>query len=150
MVWIDCGCAVEGYWSDYSRAGVVGGPSERQRAAQRAVHEITRDTVEAIEPGASIASVAERSEAAVESLDVPVTAALSRQAGRIGHALGLQVTELPSLNPTSERTFRPGMVVTVEPAIATEYGTFHVEENVAVTETGARTLSDERWRLRSL
>lgn len=150
MVWIDCGCAVDGYWSDYSRAGVIGGPSDRQREAQQAIHEITRDTVDAIEPGASIATVSRQAEAAVQALDLPVTAYLSEQAGRIGHALGLQVTELPSLSANTDRSFEPGMVVTVEPAVATDYGTFHVEENVVVTTDGTRTLSADRWRLRTI
>jgi Xaa-Pro aminopeptidase len=150
MVWIDCGCAVDGYWSDYSRAGVVGGASARQREAQRAVRELTREAVAAIEPGVTMSSVARRAEGAIESLDLPVTDRVSRRAGRMGHGLGLQVTELPSLCADTDRTFEPGTVVTVEPAFATAYGTFHVEENVVVTDTGSRTLSDDRWRLRSV
>jgi Xaa-Pro aminopeptidase len=42
------------------------------------------------------------------------------------------------------------MVLTVEPAFATEYGTFHVEANVVVTEDGTRTLSRSPWELRSI
>lgn len=150
MVWIDGGCAVDGYFSDYSRAGVVGGPSDRQREAQRAVHRITREAVDAIAPGVPISGVARKAEASVEALDLPVTAKLSRLAGRVGHSLGLQVTELPSLVLESEGTFEPGMVLTVEPAFATGYGTFHVEANVVVTETGTRTLSESPWRLRTI
>jgi Xaa-Pro aminopeptidase len=150
MVWIDGGCAVDGYFSDYSRAGVVGGASERQREAQRAVHRITEAAVDAIEPGVPMSRVAREADAAVDDLDLPVTAHLSRLAGRVGHSLGLQVTELPSLNAESEGTFEPGMVVTVEPAFATEYGTFHVEANVVVTEDGTRTLSASPWELRAV
>ncbi len=60
------------------------------------------------------------------------------------------MTELPSLGTRTEGTFRPGMVVTVEPAFATEYGTFHVEANVVVTDEGTRTLSSSPWRLRTI
>jgi Xaa-Pro aminopeptidase len=150
MVWIDGGCAVDGYFADYSRAGVVGGPSERQREAQEAVERITREAVEAIEPGAPMAAVARGAEAAVDALDLPTTARLSRLAGRVGHSLGRQVTELPSLDAGSTRTFEPGMVLTVEPAFATAYGTFHVEANVAVTERGTRTLSTGPGGLRTI
>jgi Xaa-Pro aminopeptidase len=150
MVWIDGGCAVDGYFSDYSRAGVVGGPSERQREAQRAVHRITRETVDAIEPGVPMSGVAREADAAVDDLDLPATAHLSRLAGRVGHSLGLQVTELPSLNAESGGTFEPGMVLTVEPAFATGYGTFHVEANVVVTEDGTRTLPRGPWELRTI
>ena len=141
MVWIDGGCAVDGYFADYSRAGVVGGPSERQREAQTEVERITREALRAIEPGVPIAAVARGAEAAIDALDLPITRRLSRLAGRVGHSLGLQVTELPSLYPGTDVRFEPGMVITVEPAFATAYGTFHVEANVAVTERGTRTLS---------
>lgn len=42
------------------------------------------------------------------------------------------------------------MVVTVEPAFATGYGIFHLEENVVVTESSVRKLTPDEWRLRSL
>ncbi|MEF8840268.1 MAG: M24 family metallopeptidase [Haloarculaceae archaeon] len=150
MVWIDGGCAVDSYFSDFSRAGVVGGPSERQREAQRAAHRITHEAVETIAPGVPMSRVASEAEAALDALDLPITARLSRLAGRVGHSLGRQVTELPSLDAGSEGTFRPGMVVTIEPAFATGYGTFHVEVNVVVTEEGTRTLSSSPWRLRTI
>jgi Xaa-Pro aminopeptidase len=97
-----------------------------------------------------MADVAREAEAALDGLDLPVTARLSRLAGRIGHSLGLQVTELPSLHTGSDRTFRSGMVLTVEPAFATDYGTFHVEANLVVTEDGTRTLSSSPERLRTI
>lgn len=150
MVWIDGGCAVDGYFSDFSRAGVVGGPTERQRGAQRAAHRITTEAVEAIEPGVRISAVARAAETAVDGLDLPITARLSRLAGRVGHSLGLQVTELPSIGTGTDGTFEPGMVLTVEPAFATAYGTFHVEANVVVTGEGTRTLSGSPWGLRTI
>jgi len=150
MVWIDGGCAVDGYFSDFSRAGVAGGPDDRGREAQRAVHRITREAVESIEPGVPMSRVAGAAEAAIDDLDLPIASRLSRLAGRVGHSLGLQVTELPSLDPGTDGTFEPGMVLTVEPAFATAYGTFHVEANVLVTESGTRTLSGSPWRLRTI
>jgi len=150
MVWIDGGCAVDGYFSDFSRAGVVGGPSRRQREAQRAVRRITRHAVDAIEPGVSTSEVASEADTAIDDLDLPTTAHLSRLAGRVGHSLGLQVTELPSLGAGNDGTFEPGMVLTVEPAFATDYGTFHVETNVVVTGDGTRTLPASPRELRTI
>jgi len=34
------------------------------------------------------------------------------------------------------------MVITVEPGVATEYGTFHAEENVVVTPDGFEVISE--------
>ena len=44
------------------------------------------------------------------------------------------MTEPPHLGLHDDTVFSAGMVVTVEPGIATEYGTFHIEENVVVRE----------------
>ena len=35
----------------------------------------------------------------------------------------------------------PGMVITIEPGVATEFGVFHVEQDVLVTESGHEVLS---------
>ena len=47
MVWIDGGCAVDGYFADSSRAGVVGGPGARP-GGRRAD---TCEAIDVIEPG---------------------------------------------------------------------------------------------------
>jgi Xaa-Pro aminopeptidase len=154
MVWMDAGCTCEGYHSDFSRAGVVGGATDVQRRTQERVHAVTIKTVRAIRPGARVADLAARCTAALEGLDLPaapaVTSSISGLAGRIGHGLGLATTEWPSINEESEVVLEAGMVITVEPGLATTYGTFHIEENVAVTETGVELLSTCDWRLRDL
>jgi Xaa-Pro aminopeptidase len=147
MVWLDCGCSVGGYWSDFSRAGVVGGPSDRQIETHRAIHDITRTAIAEMEPGRPISEVARICNDAIDDLDHPITAYTSHQAGRVGHGVGKQVTEPPSVSETDRTVLEPGMVLTVEPAVATDYGTFHVEENVVVTDDGADRLTPDRWTL---
>jgi Xaa-Pro aminopeptidase len=36
----------------------------------------------------------------------------------------------------------PGMVITIEPGVATEYGTFQAEEDLIVTAEGCEVLSE--------
>jgi Xaa-Pro dipeptidase len=50
-------------------------------------------------------------------------------------------TELPHVAEEDETVLEPGMILTVEPGVATPYGIFHVEENVVVTEEGHEVLS---------
>ena len=76
-----------------------------------------------------------------------MTTPLSTLAGRIGHGLGLDVTELPHVAEHDPTVLEPGMVITVEPGVATAYGTFHVEENALVTEAGCEVLSRSPWEL---
>jgi Xaa-Pro aminopeptidase len=59
----------------------------------------------------------------------------------LGHGIGLQTHEAPSLNATSESILRPGMVLTVEPGLYRR-GSYGIrwENMVLVTEDGARVL----------
>ena len=62
--------------------------------------------------------------------------------GRYGHGLGLQLTEGLSFIEWDETPLAEGMVLTLEPGIATAEGRIIVhEENIVVTEDGARALS---------
>jgi len=150
MVWMDCGCAIDGYWSDFGRAGVVGGPSAEQKEAQRAIREITQIGVEMVRPGVPVAEIAQRCNEALKALDLPITSNISGLADRVGHGLGMNITELPSLNEEDSTVLEPGMIVTIEPGVATEYGTFHIEENVLVTDEEPRVLSSPHWQLWSI
>lgn len=142
FVWMDSGCTAGGYWSDFGRAGVVGGPTAEQRDAQARIHDITMLGVDAIRPGITTGEVAHRCNEALTRLDLPVTSCVSDLAARVGHGLGLMTTELPHVAEDDETVLEPGMILTVEPGVATPFGIFHVEENVLVTAQGHEVLSN--------
>jgi Xaa-Pro dipeptidase len=141
MVWIDAGCAVCGYWSDFSRAAVVGEPSAEQCRAQETIHQITWEAVQKVRPGTSASQLAQACKTRLAKLDFVITSSISGLASRVGHGVGLDVTEPPHIAEYDETVLEPGMVITLEPGVATEYGTFHVEENVLVTPEGCEVLS---------
>jgi Xaa-Pro aminopeptidase len=141
MVWMDAGCRVAGYWSDYSRAGVAGQPTDLQKQVQVEVATITKDAVAHIRPGVRCSDVARYALARLGELPVAVTSSLAERAGRVGHGIGLTMTEPPHLGVHDDTVFAPGMAITVEPGIATEFGTFHVEENVVVRDGPCELLS---------
>ena len=65
--------------------------------------------------------------------------------GRMGHGLGLQLTELFSNNATDEQPLSPGVVMTLEPGMlipGSETLMIVHEEDIVVTEDGAEWLSD--------
>jgi Xaa-Pro dipeptidase len=141
LVWMDAGCRVAGYWSDYSRAAVMGEPSALQTQAQEAIHEITMAAVQQVRPGLRCSQIAQFCLDRLTGLPFPITSSIALRAGRIGHGIGLNMTEPPHLSLQDETLLQPGMIVSIEPGVATEYGTFHVEENVVVREHGCELLS---------
>lgn len=136
MLWLDAGAIVNNYWADYSRAGVVGGPSAEQRAMQQVVNELTQRGVDMVRPGVAVADIARACYAGLERLG-----RATNLAGRIGHGVGLCVTEPPHVATYDPTILEPGMVITVEPGIITDYGAFHIEQNVLVTRDGCEVLS---------
>jgi Xaa-Pro aminopeptidase len=147
MVWVDSGCQVSGYWSDFSRAAVLGAATCEQRDLQTAIHEATMAGVALARTGVPVAEIAAAAEERLQQLAVPITAHISGLAGRSGHGVGLDVTEPPSIAATDRSVLEAGMVITVEPGVATSFGTFHVEEQILVTDTKPDILSASPWAL---
>ena len=136
MLWLDAGAIFNGYWADYSRAGVVGGPTAEQLAMQQVVNELTAQGVAMVRPGVPVADIARACYAGLERLGRKTNVA-----GRIGHGVGLHITEPPHVATYDPTVLEPGMVITVEPGIITDYGAFHIEQNLLVTRDGCEVLS---------
>ena len=141
MVWADSGCSVDGYWSDFGRGAVIGPASAAQRELQTKVHEITMTGVDLARPGASTGDIARAVNARMSQLGAPITSSISELAGRIGHGVGLDITEPPHVSETDATTLEAGMVITIEPGVATDYGIFHIEEQILVTDGVPEVLS---------
>jgi Xaa-Pro aminopeptidase len=141
LLWLDAGCNVGGYWSDFSRGAVVGGPSDAQRHAAGVINRITQTVVDAMRPGVEVGALGALANRLIEESGLRWTSIISGLAQRVGHGLGMNVTEPPSIAPYDHTPIQPGMVLTMEPGVATDHGIFHHEENVLVTATGVEILS---------
>jgi Xaa-Pro aminopeptidase len=69
----------------------------------------------------------------------------------LGHGIGLEVHEGPTLSPRSEVILTPGMVFTIEPGIyVPELGGVRIEDTVLLTNDGYRSLTSVPKTLRTL
>jgi Xaa-Pro dipeptidase len=145
---IDAGCRVSGYFCDFNRNFCVGRIPDISRRADDLLWQATQAGIEAARPGATAADVWY---AVAQVLDRGLEAIGGRRtrSGRMGHGIGLRLTEPPSVHPEDTTVLVPGMVITVEPSaefeIVTLAGTakrmlIH-EENLVVTYDGPQLLS---------
>jgi Xaa-Pro aminopeptidase len=68
---------------------------------------------------------------------------------RVGHGLGLDVHEDPSLDPGSATVLEPGMVFTIEPGVYLPgWGGVRIEDDIVVEAGGCRVLSNADRGLR--
>lgn len=134
---IDTGAVRDGYFSDFDRNWAFGHASEQTKAAYRATYEATTKGFEAARPGSTTSDIYNAMWSVLEA-----NGALGNDVGRLGHGLGIELTERPSHTATDNTTLRPGMVLTLEPGMVYAPGKSMVhEENIVITEDGAEWLS---------
>jgi len=141
FIYIDCGCSIAGYWCDFDRCGVVGKPSQKQKDAQQYAQETTRLGVEMIRPGASTRQIAQACNEKMARFPYSITSDIGFLAARIGHGIGISALEPPNMSEDEDTLLEPGMVITIEPGVATDFGVFHIEQDVLVTQNGHEVLS---------
>jgi len=134
---VDVGCRLERYCSDQTRSFWVGNsPDPVFTADLEMTKEAQRRAIQSIRPGVKCAEVYT---AARKYLDECGVGQLFTHG--LGHGVGLQTHEGPSLGPASQGVLQPGMIVTVEPGLyrAGQCGV-RWEYMVLVTEDGHRVL----------
>jgi len=134
---IDTGTVYDGYFCDFDRNYAFGYASDKARQAYTTVFDSTEAGLMAARPGATTTDVWQAMWSVLEA-----GGARGNDVGRMGHGLGAQLTEWPSLTASDHTTLEPGMVITLEPGMEFEAGKLMVhEENILITDSGADLLS---------
>ncbi len=134
---IDVGAVYDGYFSDFDRNFAFGRPSDATLKAYDVVYAATDAGFNAAKPGATTTDIYNAMWAVMEA-----GGALGNDVGRLGHGLGIELTEWPSNTATDNTPLVPGMVMTLEPGMMYAPGKSMVhEENLVITESGAEYLS---------
>jgi Xaa-Pro dipeptidase len=150
---IDVGCRVQGYYCDFNRNFAFGRIPDLTRRVDDALWRATEAGIRAAAPGATAGDVW-RAQTQVLDQMLPSTATRHTKSGRMGHGIGLRLTEPPSIHPDDPTILSPGMVLTIEPSLEFDLDTpdgtvrrmlVH-EENLVVTEDGSELLSNRASR----
>ncbi len=142
FVTMDFGAVLDFYHSDMTRTVAVGEVSSKQIEVYETVLEAQLKAIDVIRAGAACKDVDK------VARDVISSKGYGKFFGHgLGHGVGVEIHEAPSLNPSSAATLEVGNIVTVEPGIYLpgEFGV-RIEDMGAVTENGFEnfTLSEKK------
>lgn len=131
ILMLDTGLVWDGYFCDFDRNFSIGPPSDAAKSAHAKLMEAIQAGSDAARPGATAAEV-------FHAMDRIVTGgAGGSEAGRLGHGLGMQLTEWPSFIAGDDTVLKEGMVLTLEPGIEVAPGHILVHEEDIVITAGA-------------
>jgi Xaa-Pro aminopeptidase len=137
FVTVDMGATYREYRSDITRTFILGAPSTKQRAIYETVLEANEAALPEIQDGAAGVEVDRVARDIIEREGYGDSFIHG-----LGHGVGIEVHEPPSLSKTSDDTLRAGNVVTDEPGIyIPDFGGVRIEDTVLVTESGPELLT---------
>ncbi len=137
LVLIDVGGRLDNYCSDQTRTFWVGeNPSDRFLTVREQVKGAQKAALDMMRPGVTFEQAYQAARKHFEQFGVE-----SRFTHSLGHGVGLETHEPPSLGPTAEGKLKAGMVVTVEPGLYyPDWGGVRWEFMVLITEDGVEVL----------
>jgi Xaa-Pro dipeptidase len=139
---IDTGANFDGYFSDFDRNYAFGQVDALTVDAYDAVYNSTEAGLRIAAPGRTTGEVWQAMWSVLEK-----AGALGNDVGRMGHGLGMQLTEWPSNVPNGDVELQAGMILTLEPGMTYAPGKMMVhEDNILITENGCELLHKRAWR----
>ncbi|MFD1037511.1 M24 family metallopeptidase [Virgibacillus byunsanensis] len=121
-----------GYCSDITRTFIIGEASEKQREIYNIVLESNQAGVNAVKAGV-----------ALKNFDIAARKVIDDSGygdyfnNRVGHGLGVEVHEEPSIHENNDEIAEKGLLFTIEPGIyIPNYGGVRIEDEVYINEDG--------------
>ena len=137
ILFIDTGSTFDGYFCDFDRNFAFGSVSSDVERVHEVLWQATEAGIKAAVPGATTLDVFNAMNKIIED-----GGAIGNNVGRLGHGLGLQLTEPPSHRPEEKTIIKENMVLTIEPGMEYEKDKMLVhEENIVIHKDGAELIT---------
>ena len=127
ILMLDTGSSLKGYFCDFDRNWAIGKANNLAKTAYSKLYNATEVALKKIRPGMTCAQVFSLINSSLGEGDSDI--------GRMGHGLGIQLTEYPSLMLNDKTVLRENMVMTIEPSLSYGDGLMMVhEENICIRD----------------
>lgn len=137
VLMMDSGCTWDGYFCDFDRNWAIARANDPARRAYDVLWRATEAGLEAARPGNTACDLFNAMRKVITEVDDS-----DGDVGRLGHGLGMQLTERPSHAPFDDTVLEENMVLTLEPSLSYGDGLMMVhEENIVVRKGGAELLT---------
>ena len=133
---LDTGATLDGYFCDFDRNFAIGHASDDVKRAYATLYKATDAALDIARPGVTCAELFAAMAKIIDQEGGDV--------GRLGHGLGTQLTESPSIVAFDDTEMRAGMVMTLEPCMVIEGQKIMVHEENILIENGPPRLLTER------
>jgi len=139
ILMLDTGATFDGYYCDFDRNFAIERDDELSRRAHDTLWRATEAGLEAARPGNTCRQLFQAMSNVIAEMDCP-----EGDVGRMGHGLGMQLTEQPSHAVFDETILEENMVITLEPSLGYGDGQIMVHEENIVVQNGAPRLLSRR------
>jgi Xaa-Pro dipeptidase len=134
---IDTGTTLDGYFCDFDRNYGFGNIKKEVNDAHFILWEASEKAFEKAKPGFTCSDISNAMNSVLSKSKIQ-----SNNVGRMGHGLGLQLTEPPSIMNNDKTILEENMILTIEPSYEYLPGKMLVmEENILITKNGFQLLT---------
>lgn len=142
FILLDFGVKFENYCSDMTRTIFFGKPSDKQKRIYETVLAAQQKSIDYIKSAMKLGKKIKSSDVDKAARDYIISRNYPTILHSLGHGIGLEVHERPSLSPHSKDILKEGMVFSIEPGIyLPNFGGARIEDLFVLEDNNLRQLT---------